>query len=157
MLKDFKFYLEMVEINKDIVLSKISEINSFKQGIKKEDINSENFTFSYFPERDFNPVIYTNTEGTTNFYVSTLDDLAEKIKSEKLFANNNTLSYTIEYMEDGAIIKKSFGTEEYGGEREEGMEHEKKIVSSSETKKIDKFGEKYEKLFTSMATSELKY
>ena len=135
MLKDFKFYLEMVEINKDIVLSKISEINSFKQGIKKEDINSENFTFSYFPERNFNPEIYTNTEGTTNFYVSTLDDLAEKIKSEGKFSDNNTLSYTIEYMEDGAIIKKSFVTEKRSEKKEKTKyEKESSIISTSELK-----------------------
>ena len=135
MLKDFKFYLEMVEINKDIVLSKISEINSFKQGIKKEDINSENFTFSYFPERNFNPEIYTNTEGTTNFYVSTLDDLAEKIKSEGKFSDNSTLSYTIQYMEDGAIIKKSFVTEKRSEKKEKTKyEKESSIISTSELK-----------------------
>ena len=60
-------------------------------------------------------------------------------------------------MKDGAIIKKSFGTEEYDGERDEGLEYEKKISSSSEMKKIDKSGEKYEKQNTTIASSELKY
>jgi hypothetical protein len=78
------------------------------------------------------------------------------IIEQNLYSQNNSITYNIEYLENDAMINKTFSTEEYSSEREWGDEYEKKITSSTETKKQDEFSEKYEKQFSSFATSELK-
>ena len=133
MLKNFKVYLERVQKQEDSVIKKINEIIEFKKQnkIKNEDINSEVFTFLYYPEgQDFNPVSYSNIESPSGFYVPTIEDLLKKISDENLLITNNSLSYTIDFNKDGAQIKQSFSKEK------EEVKSEDQYSSSSSEKEV---------------------
>lgn len=157
--KNFYRYLEEASGEDNLVISKIKEIIKFKENIKNYKILKENFSFYHYPqENKFNPVIYTNDESIMGGeYVSSLEDLKEKIESSELYSENNSISYNIEYLENDAIINKAFSTEEYSSEREWGSEKETKTTTLSEIKKQNETGERYEKQSSSSSMSELKY
>jgi len=156
--KNFHLYLEKAKGKENSVIEKINEILDFTKKIKDTNIIKESFIFLHYPEgSEFNPTTYTNDENAmsaTN--VSSLSELKNIIIEQNLYSQNNSITYNIEYLENDAMINKTFSTEEYSSEREWGDEYEKKITSSTETKKQDEFSEKYEKQFSSFATSELK-
>jgi len=157
--KNFYRYLEMAQNKENLVIEKIDEILKFRDKIKDNKITKESFLFLHYPEgSDFNPTKYTNDESAmSSIYVSNLMELKKIINDQNLYSKNNSITYNIEYLDNNALINQNFSTEEYSGEREEGTEYEKKIVSSSETKKQDELGEKYEKQSTTYASSELTY
>jgi hypothetical protein len=157
--KNFYRYLEMAQNKENLVIEKIDEILKFKEKVKDNKITKESFLFLHYPEgSDYNPTKYTNDESAMgSIYVSNLMELKKIINDQNLYSENNSITYNIEYLEKNALINQSFSTEEYSSEREWGSEYEKKVVSSSETKKQDELGEKYEKQSTTYASSELTY
>ena len=157
--KSFYRYLEVAQNKENIVIEKINEIIKFRDKIKDNKITKESFLFLHYPEgSEYDPTKYTNDESAmSSMYVSNLIELKKIIGEKNLYSKNNSITYNIEYLDNNVLINKIFSTEEHGGEREEGTEYEKKIVSSSETKKKDELGEKYEKQSTTYASSELTY
>lgn len=156
--KSFFHYLEKVKGKENLVIEKINEILNFRNKIKDNKIIKESFTFLHYPEgENFNPVTYSSEEDKmTGTYVPNLEELKKMIIDQNLYSENNSISYSVEYLDSGAIINKSFSTEEYSGDREEGKEYELKIKSSSEVnKKIDE-GEKLEKNTATYSSFELK-
>lgn len=156
--KNFHLYLEKAQGKENFVIEKINEILDFRKEIKDPNVIKETFTFLHYPEgSEFNPTTYTNDENTMSAtYVSNLFELKNMIIDQNLYSQNNSITYKIEYLENDAIINKAFSTEEYSSEREWGQEKEMKSVTSSEIKKVDESGERYEKKSSSFSSSELK-
>jgi hypothetical protein len=157
--RSFYRYLEMAQDKENIVIEKIDEILNFKDKIKDNKIIKESFTFLHYPEgSEFNPTTYTSDESVmTGIYVPNLIELKKIIADQNLYSSNNSITYSIEYLDKDAVINKNFSTEKYSSEREWGKEDELKIVSSSEIKKKTSEGEKYEKNSATFSSSELKY
>jgi hypothetical protein len=112
--KNFYRYLEEASGKDNLVVSKIKEIINFKEKIKNYKILKENFSFYHYPQgNQFNPYIYTNDESImSGTYVSSLEELKQMIESSDLYSENNSINYNIEYLENDAVISKSFSTEE---------------------------------------------
>jgi hypothetical protein len=112
--KNFYRYLEEASGKDNLVVSKIKEIINFKEKIKNYKILKENFSFYHYPQgNQFNPYIYTNDEYImSGTYVSSLEELKQMIESSDLYSENNSINYNIEYLENDAVISKSFSTEE---------------------------------------------
>lgn len=123
--KNFYRYLEEASGKDNLVISKIKEIIKFKEKIKDYKIIKEKFSFYHYPqENQFNPTIYTNDESIMGGeYVSSLNDLKEKIESNELYSENNSISYNIEYLDNDAVINKSFSSEEIEKEDEDSYEY----------------------------------
>ena len=130
MLKNFKVYLERVQKQENSIVEKINEIIDFKKNIKKEDINSEIFTFIHYPEgQEFSTEVYSSIEGSNDNKVSTIEDLLKEINNNSyLLTGKNSLSYTIDYNKDNARIQQSFSKE-----KEEIKKNDQYSYSSSDS------------------------
>lgn len=112
--KNFHFYLEKAQGKENIVIEKIDEIIKFKQKVKDYKIIKESFSFYHHPQNDeFNPTIFTNDENIMGgTYVSSLEELKEMIELQHLYSENNSIDYSIEYLDKEAIVKKAFSSKE---------------------------------------------
>ena len=112
--KNFHFYLEKAQGKENIVIEKIDEIIKFKQKVKDYKIIKESFSFYHYPQNDeFNPTIFTNDENImSGTYVSSLEELKGMIELQHLYSENNSIDYSIEYLDKEAIVKKAFSSKE---------------------------------------------